>query len=68
MTKPSFSENYQLLNDIAQKLRTQEKPDIDALLPMVENATQAYKLCKQRIEEVKKALDAHFADNKDLKS
>ncbi len=60
MTKANFSTSYQQLNAIAQKLRNQTEPDIDALVPMVEEATQAYKQCKQRIEAVKLALKEHF--------
>ncbi len=56
----SFNASYQQLNDIAKKLRTQDEPDIDALVPMVEEATKAYQICKQRIEEVKLALKEHF--------
>ena len=59
----SFNENYKKLNDIARTLRNQEEPDIDALVPMVEEATKAYQLCKQRIEEVKLALKEHFTES-----
>lgn len=62
MTKKSFNESYKQLNDIARKLRSQEEPDIDALVPMVEEATKAYQVCKQRIEEVKLALKDHFTE------
>ena len=60
MTEKSFNTSYQQLNAIAQKLRNQNEPDIDALVPMVEEATKAYQVCKQRIEEVKLALKEHF--------
>jgi exodeoxyribonuclease VII small subunit len=60
--KNSFNKSYEQLNTIAQKLRNQAEPDIDALVPMVEEATQAYKVCKQRIEEVKLALKEHFKE------
>lgn len=56
-----FKENYEILNEIAKKLRSQDKPDIDALVPMVEQATQAYKHCKQRLDNVKMALKEHLA-------
>jgi exodeoxyribonuclease VII small subunit len=56
----NFKENYEILNEIAKKLRTQEKPNIDELVPMMEQATQAYKLCKQRLESVKLALKEHL--------
>jgi len=58
----SFNDNYKKLNEIARTLRSQEEPDIDALVPMVEEATKAYQLCKQRIEEVKLALKEHFTE------
>jgi exodeoxyribonuclease VII small subunit len=59
---PGFNESYKQLNEIARKLRSQEEPDIDALVPMVEEATKAYQICKQRIEEVKLALKEHFTE------
>ncbi len=62
MAENSFTKSYQQLNTIAQKLRTQSEPDIDALVPMVEEATKAYQVCKQRIEAVKVALKQHFKD------
>lgn len=58
----SFNESYKQLNEIARKLRMQEEPDIDALVPMVETATKAYQICKQRIEDVKLALKEHFKE------
>ncbi len=58
----SFNENYQKLKDIAETLRNQSEPDIDALIPMVENATQAYKHCKERLDSVKLALKEHLPD------
>lgn len=67
MTKQSesFKTNYATLQKIATKLRNQQEPDIDALIPMVEEATAAYKRCKIRIEAVRKAFLEHYpeADN-----
>lgn len=62
MSQNNFSSSYQQLNAIAQKLRTQSEPDIDALVPLVEEATKAYQVCKQRIEAVKIALKEHFQE------
>lgn len=56
----SFKENYATLQKIANDLRTQQEPDIDALIPMVDQATAAYKQCKKRIEAVKKAFLEHY--------
>ena len=66
MSQQSFNNSYQQLNAIAQKLRSQSEPDIDALVPMVEEATKAYQICKQRIEDVKIALKEHFKDQQSL--
>ena len=62
MTEKSFNTSYQQLNVIAQKLRNQSEPDIDALVPMVQEATKAYQVCKERIEQVKLALQEHFKE------
>lgn len=57
----SFNENYKALQEIADKLRNQDTPDIDSLVPMVEQATKAYKTCKDRLDAVKLALEQHLA-------
>jgi exodeoxyribonuclease VII small subunit len=62
MSNNSFNASYQQLNNIAQKLRNQSEPDIDSLVPMVEEATKAYQVCKKRIDEVKLALKDHFKE------
>ena len=53
----SFKENYQKLEQIAQKLSDTSEVDIDELVPMVDEATRAYQLCKSRIEAVETALN-----------
>ncbi|MCF6345448.1 MAG: exodeoxyribonuclease VII small subunit [Thiomicrorhabdus sp.] len=55
-TSESFKENYQKLQEIAQKLSDSSEVDIDELVPMVDEATRAYQLCKSRIEAVESAL------------
>jgi len=57
----SFNKNYQTLKGIAETLRDQKEPDIDALVPMVEEATQAYKVCSARLQAVELALKEHFS-------
>lgn len=52
----SFSQNYQILQNIAQKLSQSGEVDIDELVPMVDQATQAYQLCKSRLDAVEEAL------------
>jgi len=57
----SFNTNYQALKSIAETLRDQKEPDIDALVPMVEEATAAYKVCSARLQAVEQALKTHFS-------
>jgi len=57
MSSESFKENYQKLQEIAQTLSQSQEVDIDELVPMVDEATRAYQLCKQRIEAVEAALN-----------
>lgn len=56
-TAESFKDNYQKLQEIAQKLSDTSDVDIDELVPMVDEATRAYQLCKSRIEAVESALN-----------
>ncbi len=60
----SFKENYQKLQDIAQKLSNSGEVDIDELVPMVDEATRAYQLCKSRIEAVETALNTRLETEK----
>jgi len=53
----SYRKNYQQLKRIAEKMRDVDEPDIDKLVAMVEEATEAYKNCQARIESVEKALN-----------
>jgi exodeoxyribonuclease VII small subunit len=59
MSQPThyYRENYQKLKNIAETMRDQEEPDIDQLVAMVAEATEAYKNCQARIEAVEKALE-----------
>lgn len=52
----NFKDNYQKLQEIAQKLSYSDEIDIDELVPMVDEATRAYNHCKSRIEAVERAL------------
>lgn len=59
-TAESFKDNYQKLQEIAQKLANSGEVDIDELVPMVDDATRAYQLCKSRIEAVESALNTRL--------
>lgn len=53
----TFREAYATLQKHAQTLRSQQEPDIDNLTTIVTESVQAYKICKQRIDAVEKALE-----------
>lgn len=52
----TYLENYQKLKNIAETIRDQTELDIDKLVTLVEQATDAYKKCQARIEAVEKVL------------
>jgi len=52
----TYKKNYEKLKKIADTLKNQNEPDIDQLIPLVTEATEAYKTCQARIDAVEKAL------------
>ena len=64
MTKKelTFKEGYEVLKKNADLLESQEEPDIDNLMKIVEESMQAYKACKSRVDAVQKALNETFKD------
>jgi exodeoxyribonuclease VII small subunit len=68
MTKteqPTFKEAFAVLKANAQKLEDQTEPDIDHLMEIVEQSTASYKVCKNRIDAVEKALALTFGVKSD---
>lgn len=65
MTKKelNFKEGYALLKNNAALLETQEEPDIDNLMKIVEESMAAYKACKSRVDAVQQALNETFKDS-----
>lgn len=59
----TFKQHYDNLRTIAEKMRTQQEPDIDTLVPMVDSALESYKVCKGRLDSVKKMLDERFGED-----
>ncbi|ENV32976.1 exodeoxyribonuclease VII small subunit [Acinetobacter gerneri] len=58
----TFKEGYEILKQNAALLESQDEPDIDNLMKVVEESMQAYKACKSRIDAVQTALDETFKD------
>lgn len=58
-TTETFTENYQVLLDTVNKLRSSELTDVDNLINYVEKASVAYKNCKSRIQAVKELIEGH---------
>ena len=54
-SKENFSENYRTLERIARQLEDGEA-DLDALLPLIVEATTAYGACKTRLDAVRAVL------------
>ena len=52
----TFKAHYDILKEVAETLRNQKEPDIDALIPMVDRALASYKICKERLTAVKTAF------------
>ncbi|WP_286729027.1 exodeoxyribonuclease VII small subunit [Acinetobacter sp. UBA1297] len=58
----SFKQGYEILKKNAEFLETQEEPDIDNLMEIVEESMRAYKACKSRVEAVQQALTETFKE------
>ncbi|ARD29598.1 exodeoxyribonuclease VII [Acinetobacter lactucae] len=58
----TFKDGHEILKKNAELLESQESPDIDNLMKIVEESITAYKACKSRIEAVQHALDETFKE------
>ena len=57
MAEKTFKKAYGVLQKHAEALRNQQEPNIDDLLNIVTESVDAYKICKERIDAVEKALE-----------
>jgi exodeoxyribonuclease VII small subunit len=62
MATKTFKEAYNVLQNHAETLREQQEPNIDDLLSIVTESVDAYKVCKERIDAVEKALEKALSD------
>ena len=64
MTKKelSFKEGFDILQKNAELLESQEQPDIDNLMKIVQESMSAYKACKSRVDAVQQALNETVRD------
>ena len=58
----SFKKGYEILKKNAEFLESQEEPDIDNLMAIVEESMTAYKAGKLRIDAVQQALNDTFKE------
>lgn len=58
----TFKEGYDVLKRNADLLESQEEPDIDNLMKIVEESMSAYKACKSRVDAVQQALNDTFKE------
>lgn len=58
----TYQTHYKILKEVAETLKNQTEPDIDSLISHVERALAAYRVCKERIESAKKALEEKFGE------
>ncbi|WP_336004993.1 exodeoxyribonuclease VII small subunit [Acinetobacter pittii] len=58
----TFKDGHDILKKNAELLESQESPDIDNLMKIVEESITAYKACRSRIEAVQQALDETFKE------
>ena len=53
--KASYAHNREILRKAAERLRETDI-DIDELIPLIDEASAAYKLCRERVDTVEKLL------------
>ncbi len=58
----SFKQGYNILKRNAELLESQEEPDIDNLMQIIEESMDAFKACKSRVDSVQQALNETFKE------
>lgn len=55
-TTENYNSHFANLKQILDNMRSQDEPDIDALVPQVDSALKSYTFCKERLSAVKALL------------
>ena len=58
----SFKQGYNILKRNAELLESQEEPDIDNLMQIIEESMDAFKACKSRVDSVQQALNETYKE------
>ena len=58
----SFKQGYNIFKRNAELLESQEEPDIDNLMQIIEESMDAFKACKSRVDSVQQALNETFKE------
>lgn len=58
----TFRQNYDTLRRIAAALQQQQEPDLDNLIPQVDEALRAHAACRARIEAVERLLTERLGE------
>ena len=54
--KSRYAENREILRKAAERLKRETDIDIDQLVSLVDEASEAYKVCRERIDAVEQLL------------
>lgn len=57
MKKQTYAENYATLKAIAEKCRNGGPADIDGLVEDFRTAREAYNLCRDRLEQIRREIE-----------